>query len=885
MAKNNDLQVIAANDSFSDKPEDLMRIVREQNPELQPEDAFVVPTWFAGQERWFEDPAKSDSAVYNCPLLLRIRGPLDEGALRLSLNEIVRRHGVLRSVFRIIERRLVQIVLPPSEFSLPIIHLDGLAEARELQMQEAARIEAMRPFDLARDSIIRGKLMCLQTDEHVLQLTTHTIVYDDWSTGVLIRELSKLYGGFVAETSPPLNGSLGFQFGDYVRWLRERLQGEEFKTHLAFWEEKLKSAPGFEHLRTDFARPTINDNAGAKQTIILPVEQADILKKLSRRERVSLFMVLLTGFKCLLHRYSGHEEIGVASCAANRPLEEVEKLIGRFGNTMLLRTNLSGNPTFKELLKRVQEVTLKALSHLEVPFGMLSVSIPWGDNQRRNPPFQVMFTLQNAPKEKWQLPGLSVDWLPVETGTSKLDLIVWLKIEPELEITLEYSTQLFSSSTMARLLADYQAILEAMAKNPEARVSNIRIAKRETVGAKPPPMTVPGVSGEEWDKASVQDRMIKLWESAFKPRPIDTTKNFFELGGDSLLAVRLLSEINKTFQRAMPVSVLFGAPTIRELVNLICIPASSSPSSLVSVQPNGTRPPLFCVHGSGGEPVYCWELSCFLGNDQPVYGLRSRGACGEPIQRTVPEMAAHYVEIIRKVQPNGQYYLGGFCFGGMVAYEMARLLKVQGQNVALLVMFDAPAPGSLGSLNSLKNRIRQDLGQLRSLGMLPRLKTLGVKSSRLALRVFRDSQVPLRGSLSKASKESTEPMDRGLLSISDANVTAAKAYHPGPYAGRITLFSTRQGTANFGDGLRERWVPFALGGIEHHNVDGTHLGQFTAPFVTTLAEKLKRSIDRASDYARISLNRQPLEIGQYSRAHEGAKNQGKLAPFRWILPQ
>jgi thioesterase domain-containing protein/acyl carrier protein len=876
--KNNNPQCTAVSDSFSDNPEELIRIVREQNPELQPEDAFVVPIWFAGQERWLVDPAKSDSAVYNCPLLLRIRGPLNVGALQQSLCAIVRRHGVLRSVFRIIDRKLIQIVLAPWEFGLPVTHLEGSPEARELQMQEAARVEAMRPFDLARDPIIRGKLMRLQTDDHVLQLTTHTLVYDDWSTGVLIRELSELYGAFVAGTLP-FKGELPIQYGEFVRWLRRRPQGPEFKSHLDFWKQQLESATCFEHLPTDYARPTINDHTGAKQTAILSVAQANTLKELSRRERVSLFMVLLAGFKCLLHRYSGHDEIGVASCAANRPLEEVEDLIGRFGNTMLVRTSLTGNPTFSELLKRVQEVTLKALSHLDLPFGTLSEGIPGGDDRSRNAPFQVMFTLQNAPKESWQLPGLSVDWLPLETGTSKLDLIVWLKIEPRLEITLEYSTQLFASTSMAKLLADYQAILETMAINPEARVSNIPIAKRETVRASSTPMTFQEIVGG-LDKASVEDRMIELWKSAFKPRSIDTTKNFFELGGDSLLAVRLFAEINKTFERAMPVSVLFGAPTIRALVQIFCNPESCSSSSLVSVQPNGTRPPLFCVHGSGGEPVYCWELSRCLGPDQPIYGLRSRGNCGEPIQHTVPEMAAHYVKIVRDVQPNGPYYLGGFCFGGMVAYEMARLLTAQGQGVALLVMFDAPAPGSLGSLDWLKNRIRQDLSQIRSLGLLPKLKILSIKSARLTLRAFENSKSALWGFIAKSPKKSAASLDQDLLIISDANIAAGKAYHPGPFTGRITLFSTQEGTENFGNGLRERWVPFAAGGIEHHDVEGTHLGQFTAPFVTALAEKLKRCIDRASDPTHTSPNRQPRGTGQDVAPHECVKDQGKPALFR-----
>jgi thioesterase domain-containing protein/acyl carrier protein len=854
-----------------DSREELLRTVRNQNPDLQPEDAFVVPTWFAQQKKWLEDPAGSDSAVYNYPLLLRIRGSLNEGALQQSLQEIVRHHGVLRSVFRIIDKRLIQIVVAPPEFSLPVTHLSGLPEARELQMQEAALAEAMQPFDLAWGPMIRGKLMRLQTDDHVLQLTTHTIIYDDWSTGVLINELSGLYGAFAAGTKLRAR-LLPFQFGDFVRWQRQRFQGPEFESHLGYWKQQLDSTTALEHLPTDFARPTRNTHTGARQTAVLSVAQADSLKVLSRQERVSLFMVLLAGFKCLLHRYSGHEEIGVGSCAANRPLVEVEGLIGRFGNSVLLRTSLSGNPTFCELLKRVREVSLTAWSHQELPFGMLLEEISRESGRKRNPPFQVMFNLQNAPKDNWQLPGLSVDWSPLETGTSKQDLIVWLKIEPTLEITLEYSTQLFGFTSMNKLLADYQTILQTMVKNPKEQVNNIRIsAKPEIVGAKPAPMIVKGIVGAK-DKASVEARMIELWKTAFGLRSIDVTQNFFELGGDSLLAARLFDQIKKTFHRTLPLSVLLEAPTIQQLVQILCDQASCSSSSLVLVQPHGTRPPLFCVAGHGGEPFYCWELSRCLGPDQPLYGLRSQGHCGEPVQHTVSEMAAHYVQVIRAVQRNGPYYLGGFCFGGMVAYEMARLLTAQGQDVALLALFNTPAPGSLQGWplnpNYLKRRILHELRKLRSCGVRPKLRILGIKSARLARLALGSYKAVLWDVFAKSSLPNTKPLTQGLLSVSDANIAAAKAYHPGHYDGQLTLFSTQEVSAYYAIDPREGWLPFAAGGIEHHAVEGDNNSLFDAAFDMTLAEKLKRCIERASGPMRASPHRLPHGIGKDVATHE-----------------
>jgi thioesterase domain-containing protein len=835
-----------------DSREKLLSTVRSQNPELQAEDVFEVPTWFVQQKAWLQDPVRSDSTIFNYPLLLRLRGVLNEGALRRSLEEMVRRHGVFRSVFRIVDEKLIQIVLAPREFSVPLTHLDGSPEARELQMQEAARAEAMRPFDLARGPMLRAQLMRLRAEDHFLLLTTHTIIYDDWSTGVLIRELSESYAAFAAGAIP-LMRPLPFQYGDFIRWQTERLQGPELEAHLGHGREQLDCGTVFEHLPTDYPRPASNGYMGARRTVMLPAAQVDSLKVLCRQERVSLFMVLLAGFKCLLHRCSGHEEIGVASCAANRSLLEVEGLIGRFGNSTLLRTSLAGHPTFGELLKRMREVTLKAWSHQELPFGMLLERFAGGAVQNGHLPFQVMFNLQDAPKEKWQLSGLSVEWLPIETATAKLDLIVWLKIEPTLEITFEYSTQLFKPATIDKLLADYQAILQTMAKDPKERVDQIRIsAKPCTVGGNPAPMVVNRTAGVR-DKASVEARLQELWGSAFGHRPIEVTQNFFELGGDSLLASRLFAQIHKTFHRTLPLSALLEAPTIQELARILCDQASCSSSSLVCVQANGARPPLFCVHGHGGEPFYCRELSRCLGPDQPLYGLRSQGHCGQPIQRTVQEMADQYAEAIRAVQPNGPYYLGGYCFGGMVAYEMARLLVAQGQEVALLALFNTPSPGSLRwwplNANFLKSRTLHELKKLPH-GMGPKWRVLGTKSARLAHLAWGSFKAALWGVFNKSSLPSARPLQQGILTVAEANIAAAKAYRPGKYTGQITLFSTQEVAAYYAIDPRVGWQPFAAGGVEHHAVEGDNNCLFDPPLNKGLAERLRRCLERASEQRR-----------------------------------
>jgi thioesterase domain-containing protein/acyl carrier protein len=861
-------------------PEDregLVQAVRTVFPDLQTaEDAFEVPTWFPRQNRWVEDPVGSENAVYNFPLMLHIRGPLDHGALRKGLQEIVRRHGVFRSVFRILEGRLVQVVLPPQDLLVPVQHLDGIPEEYELKIQEIVRMESMRPFDLTLDSLLRCTLIRRAADDWVLLLVTHTLVYDDWSSGVFIRELSENYGT-LTDGGTPLGLNLPFQFGDFVRWQRPRLQGPELESHLAFWRQQLASTDGFEHMAPDFARPAKNSHEGAKHTAILPVAQVNSLMALSRQERVSLFMVLLSGFKCLLHYYSGDEEIGVAACAANRQLEEVEGLIGRFGNSTLLKTSLSGNPTFSELFRRVQEVTLEALSHLEVPFGMLLEKLGGAVSPSRARPFQMMFILQNAPKESWHLPGLSVEWAPLETTTSKLDLIVWLKTEPRLEITLEYASQVFAASTMRKLLVDYQSVLETIARDPKRRINDSPVSSmRESAIAKVGSVSASGIA-LAMDKSAVEHRMVEIWKSVFSPREVDTTKNFFESGGDSLLAVRLFAQINREFQCKMPLSVLLGAPTIEELVQIVFAREPISSSSLVPVQPLGSRPPLFFVHASAGEPTGSLELSRCLGPDQPVYGLRSRNLCGDSTRYSIPEMAEYYVKCIRGVQPKGPYYLSGFCFGGLVAYEMARFLTSQNEDVALLAIFDSPAPGSLRILDCVKNRIRHDFWKLRRREVPLSFPILATRTRRVASLAANSLKVTISSVAGNSGGNSPETIEQELLAFSKAHIAAAKNYFPGDYPGPITLFLTSEAFALYGYDLYEQWLAFGRGGIELHSSDGEHLRQLEDPFVKTLAAKLRKCIAEADTPKQGSPPCASDGLGRHAPSLHRGKEPGALA--------
>jgi thioesterase domain-containing protein/acyl carrier protein len=824
-----------------------LRRVIEDGEQSIGEDSFVVPRWFYQQNSWIENPQSSNSALYNYPLLLRIRGPLNPKALESSLQELVKRHGVLRSLFRLSGKELLQIVQPSQSFSLPMTDLSDLAESeRESRARLIALEDTERPFDLSRQLPFRASLLCFDPEDYALVLITHHLVYDDWSNGILIRELSALYNAFVAGQPSPLP-DLAFQYRDFVRWQNEGSKQQELVSGLSFWKDQLGTSDDFYHLKCDHVRPAGRTYRGGLEKMTLPAALSESLKLWSQKERASLFMSLLAGFQILLHRYSGHDEIATGSCAANRMRVEAEDLIGRFGNDLLIRTSLAGNPTYREALARVRESSLTAYSYQHLPFGAVVDAFQSEAEPDHNPLFQVMFIFQNVPKDRWKIPGLSVSWLPVESGTAKYDLNVWVRYHEGLEIALEYNTDLFDQTTMRRILHDYRKILEAMVENPEGRIRDLPVVARPAseagLSADSPRIDITAPHDE------TEERLTRIWEQLFGIQPISPQQNFFELGGDSLLAVRLFTQIEKVFHLKLPFSSLLDAPTIAELAKTLCHGGlSANCSSLVAVHPSGSRPPLICVHGGAGQILFCRSLSRFLGPDQPLYGLQPQGLGGGPTLERVEEMAEHYLSEIRYLQPHGPYFLAGNCFGGMIAFEMARRLQAQGERVALLAMFNTPAPGSLkgwpfSQILRARERIKFYVNFLRSMGTKEKLLYAASKGRGILQYVTGQAKTEFWRISSKLARNGSRAMVQKLLSVHELNLEAAKKFRPEACPVQITLFLTEEAQSFFGIDPKIGWIPYALNGLELHDVPGDIQTVTRLPHVEVLARKLKHCMD------------------------------------------
>jgi amino acid adenylation domain-containing protein len=435
-----------------------------------------TPLSHAQQRLWFLHQLDPTSPAYNMPLALRLTGQLDTVALERAINEIVRRHESLRTTFRMSEGRLVQIPVSARTLTLETIDLkDVPAAEREAAIRRLAAEEAGRPFELTSDELLRFSLLRVAEDEHVALLTMHHIISDGWSMGVLVQELAPLYEAFSTGGSSPLP-ELPIQYADYAVWQRQLFDSEFLETQLAYWREHLGGEPQVLNLPTDRPRPPVQTFTGRRQSLLLTPELTKSINSLSQKEGVTLFMTLLAVFDILLSRYSGQEEIVVGTDVANRNQLETEGLIGLFVNQLVLRTDLSGQPTFRELLARVRRVTLDAYVHQDLPLDKLVEALNPERDLSRSPLFQVMLVLQNAPVQRLSLSGLTMQVLSSEPQTSKFDLSLYVtENDAGLLCDLEYNTDLFDSATIAQMLDSFHRLLAEAVVHPDTAIRDLPI--------------------------------------------------------------------------------------------------------------------------------------------------------------------------------------------------------------------------------------------------------------------------------------------------------------------------------------------------------------------------------------------------------------------------
>ncbi len=518
-----------------------------------------------GQERlWRVEQLQPGNLVHNLRAVYRLRGPLDISALRKSLEEIVQRHEILRTLFPSVDGQPVQVITKESDLKLRVEDLGGLpAEQQEAEVRRLASEEAQKPFNLAEGPLLRVKLLRLSPDEHVFLKTIHHIINDRWSDSVFMRELAVAYRAFLSG-NPLQLPRLPIQYADFAHFQRQQIQGDVLKSKLDYWKHRLNGGLPILQLPTDDVPPAIPNYRGGSQYLLLPEHLSSGLNKLTHREGVSLFVVLMTAFNMLLSRYSGQQDIVICSPVAGRNRMESKKLIGYFNNMVLIRIRLADNPSFQDVLAQVARVTSSAFEHQEPALQHIAdaLHIPGAILSR------TMFALQNVPNQPLKMADIRITPLDMEEGISNFDLSLSMKrTEQGLKGVMRYKTDLFRPETIKQTLENFQALLEKVVANPSLRLSELPWFGEGSAVSR---------TAEKPEKAAytsprneTEQSIANVWQEVLDLEQTDINTSFFDMGGRSIAMIQVQAKLKKLLKREISATALFTHPTISKIARYL----------------------------------------------------------------------------------------------------------------------------------------------------------------------------------------------------------------------------------------------------------------------------------------------------------------------------
>jgi len=699
-------------------------LLQSNQTEIQTE---VYPASLAQQRLWFLDQLGPKSAAYNVHFGLWLQGPLDMRALQSSLQELTNRHASLRTVFRLERGELVQVVADRLAVRLPITDISRSANP-DGEHYRLAKAEVEKSFDLSRGPLFRARVLRVTGTDHVLLCTMHHIVTDSWSVQIMAKELSALYGAFCTQRPSPLP-ELPITYGDYSEWQRKWFKTAKVQQQLKFWKDELEDAPAVLELRMQRPRSPEQTFEGASQEIPLGDEITSGIKALAVRLQATPFMLLLAAFKILLYRASGQPDLSVGVPIAGRNSVEIEGLVGFFVNTLVLRDDLSGNPSFPDLVGQVRETTLQAFANADVPFEKVVEFLQPERNLSYNPIFQVMFSMIKAAVQSDTFGDLTAFSYTVAPAKSIFDLSITIieRKDGQLWAQIDYNTGLFRSEDVNRMLADYSALLQAVIGSPEKRIAdlpNMDLPMMDLPGSEgavdgtaecslPVPSktsseqkTLRLLSASQAPKSArpgepiqaEEQLLVGIWSDLLRLPTVSIDDNFFEIGGHSLLAAQLIAQVQSATGRKIAVSAVFRAPTIRAFAQLLRDDSLAEPDPIAMKLHDGGHNgdgndalPFFAVAIPGVDTFGFAQLARHLPPGQSTYKLQASAPVVWDRPFTSDELqalAGQYVAAMRSAQPHGPYCLGAMCEGVLIAQQMILQLEAEGEEVGLFTIFD-----------------------------------------------------------------------------------------------------------------------------------------------------------------------------------------------------
>jgi thioesterase domain-containing protein len=786
-----------------------------------------------------------------------------------AFNLAVRRHEMLRTTFAMVDGNLAQIIGKPYTVPLPVKDLQHVPNPASSQEAGALiREHAAYRMDLRNGPLLALKLLRFAPDYHLLLVTMHHIICDGISLGILLRDIAVFYEALVEGTQPVLP-ELPIQFADFAVWQEEWRKSEAAKASLNFWRDTLGKDFGRIELSHD-ASPSgerdarTDSESGDIETMLISPELTAAAHELCKNQNVTLNILLFSIFCALLYRLTGQRDIVVGSPCANRN-EETEELIGLFMNIQVLRVQVEEEETFRGLLTKVQDWTLGAYENQELPFEDLIYDSHFF---YRNTSFEIpiFFLYQKSFMVTQHVAGLEI--VPLRS-MSPGAVFEWMfaivdRVEEGPRLQLEYNPNYFRAATIQRYLMSFIALLESAVQNPLARLEKmaseddlLRSLPKNTErnadqkGLQSPDMGRLDKSTETIVKTGdrpyttndpIELQLLLLWRSMLGVENITGDTNVFSLGISSLSILRLVTRMNSLYSMGFGLASLISAPTVKMVAELVRRRyAPNTASSLVPIQPVGTKPPLFIVHGAGGNVVNFYSLTTRIGPDRPVYGVQAQALeANQPALHRMEDLAAHYLSEIRRVCPMGPYHLLGYSFGGTVVLEMAHQLREAGETIGLLGMLDTRASNDIqerASTSSGSEPVRSS----RLMGYFRR--NIDQRGGKAWLDFFVNDLKERKSRYVTAIAAKMFPkIPARLKDTYEINSLAQRNYRKLPFPGRLTLF--RASKQEDGIPSDNGWGPIFLDGIEVYKIPGDHWEVLSEPGIDVLAKSIGDCLSR-----------------------------------------
>jgi thioesterase domain-containing protein/acyl carrier protein len=808
----------------------------------------IYPLSPSQQGMLFETLSSPGSGIHVEQLIVTLHGDLNVRGFEQAWQRVVERHSLLRTGFVWKNQdQPLQFVLQRVEVTFEKQDWRGLSSSQQQEQLEAVlSADRSQGFNLTKPPLMRFALFQIDKDTYHFVWTQHHILMDGWCLPLLLKEVLALYKAFC--TNRDLSLQLSRPFKDYIVWLKQ----QNLSQAEAFWRKKLQGFTKPTPLGIEAESSSFYDEKEryGQQKAVLNASATAALQSLVKQHHLTLNNLFQGVWALLLNRYSGEEDVVFGTTVSGRPpdLTGSESMIGLFINTLPIRIKVSPEAFLWTWLKNIQSQHFEQQAYEYCSAGQVH---QWSEVRSSLPLFESILVFENYPDDSsiGQSSDLTIDLHNVFSKGAQTKYALTLMVIPSstLEFKIIYDSYRLASFDITLILEHFLALLNSIVALPEQQIKTLlRTIHSDRI---PKVKSLQKRNQQELEETFLAPRdalelqLIQIWQDVLKVHSVGVRDNFFELGGHSLVAITLMERIQQKFGKNLPLATLFQGATIEHLASILRQQTDSpSWSTLVAIQPEGPKRPLFCVHAGATTVLAYINLASYLGSEQPFYGLESLGLDEEQKSYArIEDMAAHYIAAIQSVQPQGPYRLAGWCFGGLVAFEMAQQLQARGEQVSFLGLLDA----STGL-----NMLFEEYQELDDAAFLVKLVAEEVSLSLDRIRQL-EPEEQLLYVIEQARQLNLIPPDlelaqaQRLVQMLKSHIYAGKIYIPQPYRGRVTLFRASEEAAADSQDLTLGWQELAVEGVDLHWVPGNHLTMVREPHVQVLAKQLRACLDQS----------------------------------------